>query len=191
MTRKLQILFTVLALVFVSLVDYSNTQTVYSMPGDAPFYVKNIVADTSMRFKRNVISGLGATRTLTALESGSTVLLDRAAGIVLTLPAPSPGLWYDIKTTVTVTSNAYKFSTGTQGTDFFNGGVVNVDTDTSNAVAVHTCDGSTHDNVSMNGTTTGGLIGSNFRLTAITATLWLIEGMNQANGTVATACATS
>lgn len=141
--------------------------------------------------KGQVVSGSGATVTLAADQCGATVLLDRAAGIVFTLPAPSAGCRFSFYTPTTVTSNNYKLSTATQGTDFFVGGYTNVDTDTSNAVAAFTCDGATHDNFTMNGTTTGGIKGTVITVTAISTTLWSVEGMNLGSGTVATACATS
>lgn len=149
------------------------------------------VVNDGIASSRNLISGLGATATLLSSQCGSTVLLDRAAGIVVTLPAPSVGCFFDFVVTTSVTSSAYKFSTATQGTDFIVGTYIDIDTDTSNATLGMSCNGSTHDNFSMNGTTTGGLIGSHFRLTAVTSTLWLVEGVQEGSGAVATSCATS
>lgn len=64
-------------------------------------------------FARPVISGQGATRTLSANESGSVCFFDRAAGIVYTLPtAPKPGTFFDFVVTTSVTSNAAKVITG-------------------------------------------------------------------------------
>src|SRR5258708_2613530 len=48
---------------------------------------------------RVVISGQGATKTLTAGDSGSLCLFDRAAGIVYTLPTGAAGLWFEFMTT--------------------------------------------------------------------------------------------
>ena len=168
-------------------------QQPYSMPtaADVPFFLKYARVDTAFFNQPNYVAGLGATRTLLANESGSTIDFDRAAGIVVTLPAPAEGLYYNFVVSVSVTSNAYKLATGTQGTDWFTGGIVNVDTDTSDALASFRCDGTSHDNFSMNGTTTGGLIGSRFKVTAVSSTLWLVEGFNHGSGTVATSCATS
>lgn len=140
--------------------------------------------------KTKVISGLGATRTLSVDETGSTVVLDRAAGIVVTLPLAVPGLVYDFKASASVTSNSYKVITGA-ATEFLIGGYTNVDTDTSNAVAAFTGNGSTHIAVTMNGTTTGGLLGTSLRFTCLSATRWMVEGFVQGNGAVATAFATS
>lgn len=150
-----------------------------------------VEVNTGLYAVRNVISGLGATRTLLSSESGSIVMLDRAAGITVTLPAPVVGLEYTFLASVSVTSNAYKFSTATQGTDFIVGDYLSIDTDTASAAVGFPCNGTTHDNFSMNGTTTGGLQGTRLKLTAVSTTLWLIEGENEGNGIVATACATS
>jgi hypothetical protein len=71
------------------------------------------------------------------------------------------------------------------------GSLVNIDTDTSNAVAAWTADGTTIRSISMNGTTTGGLLGTWFRFTALSTTQWMVTGIDQGSGTVATPFATS
>lgn len=164
----------------------------YSMPSTStvPFYIQYARFDGGLFYKPNVISGLGATRTLEASESGSIILLDRAAGIVVTLPAPSVGLTFDFIATVSVTSNSYKVITSA-GTIFILGSYVSIDNDTSDAAVGFTCNGTTHVAVTMNGTTTGGLLGTRFRLRAVSATVWALDGLIQGNGTVATSCATS
>ena len=151
--------------------------------------LSNVMGDAS--FAQPVISGQGATRTLNEMESGSLALFDRAAGIVYTLPtAPKIGSFFDFVVTTTITSNAAKVITGA-GTELLIGGYTNVDTDTANAVAVFTGNGSTHVSVSMNGTTTGGILGTKLRFTCLSSTKWMVEGIVQGNGTVATAFATS
>lgn len=143
-----------------------------------------------VRTKKNIISGQGATRTLNANESGSLCLFDRAAGIVYTLPVAPVGAYFDFMVTTSVTSNAAKVITGA-GTELLIGGYMNVDTDTSNAVAAFDGNGSTHVAVSMNGTTTGGLQGTQLRFTCLSATRWAVSGIVRGSGTVATAFATS
>lgn len=140
--------------------------------------------------KAKVISGQGATRTLTAAESGSVCLFDRAAGIVYTLPAPSVGLYYDFLVSTSITSNAAKVITSA-ATIFLIGSLVNIDTDSTNAVAAWTGDNSTLIAISMNGTTSGGLIGTCFRCTCVTSLLWMVTGIDQGSGTVVTPFATS
>lgn len=144
----------------------------------------------TMKTKVNVISGLGATAKLSVDDTGSTVLLDRAAGIVVTLPLAVPGLYYDFDVVTSVTSNSYKIITGA-ATELLIGGYTSVDTDTSNAVAVFTANGSTHIALTMGGTTTGGLVGTTLRFTCLTTTKWLVTGVNNGSGVVATAFATS
>lgn len=143
-----------------------------------------------LRNTRKVISGQGATRTLSVDESGSTVLFDRAAGIVYTLPHAKPGVFFDFVITTTITSNSAKVITGA-ATEFLIGGYTNVDTDTSNAVAAFTGNGSTHIAVTQNGTTTGGILGTKLRFTCLSSTRWFVEGVVQGSGVVATAFATS
>ncbi len=140
--------------------------------------------------RKPVISGLGATRTVNDSESGSLFILDRAAGIVFTLPTAKPGMFFDFLVTTSVTSNAYKVITAA-GTELLVGGYMNIDTDTSNAVAAFDGNGSTHVSVSMNGTTTGGLQGTKLRFTCLSTTRWMVEGVVRGSGVVATAFATS
>lgn len=142
-------------------------------------------------FQRPIISGEGATRTLNETESGSVCLFDRAAGIVYTLPTtPNPGTFFDFMVTTTITSNAAKIITGS-ATELLIGAISNVDTDTSNAVAAWTANGSTHISVSMNGTTTGAIQGTRLRFTCLSSTRWMVEGIVEGSGTVATPFATS
>lgn len=149
-----------------------------------------------LAFKRPIISGLGATRTLNGDESGSLVLLDRAAGIVITLPTYAsvgkPGMFFEFYCTVTVTSNAYKIITGA-GTELLTGGYLSIDTDTTNAMATFTPNGTTHVSVNMTPAGTnalGGMIGTKLRFTSLSATLWLVEGVNNSAGTPASAFST-
>jgi len=143
-------------------------------------------------FRQPIISGAaaGATRSLSATESGSLVLFDRAAGTIFTLPAPVVGTFFDFSTPVSVTSNAHKVITDSAST-FIVGSLLSIDSDTSNAIAAWTANGTTHRAVSMNGTTSGGLLGTTFRLTAISTTVWMLSGVDVANGVVITPVATS
>lgn len=150
--------------------------------------LNNVMGTAS--FSQPVISGQGATRSINATESGSLFLFDRAAGIVYTLPTAVPGAFFDFAITTTITSNAAKVITAA-GTELLIGGYTNVDTDTSNAVAAFTGNGSTHVSVSMNGTTTGGILGTKLRFTCLSSTRWMVEGIVQGSGVVATAFATS
>lgn len=146
-----------------------------------------------MTSKSNVISGSGATVTLTAAQSGSTVLFDRAAGIVYTLPAPAVGLNFSFIATVSVTTNSYKVITDT-GTTLLIGSVDGVDTDSTNAVAAYTGNGTTHIAVTQaaaSSNATGGLQGSQVNVRCVSTTLWQVSGTVLQAGTAATPFATS
>lgn len=126
-----------------------------------------------------VISGLGATRTLTRAEHGATILFDRAAGITLTLPASVPGLEFEMVVSVDLTSGVYAFVTdGAFLVGSLLGGIEGAATDET-----HFANGTTHVGVSMNKTTTGGLIGGKFKVRCISATLWTIEGNTSCTAT--------
>ena len=141
-------------------------------------------------FHQEIISGQAATRTLRREESGSLCLFDRAAGIVYTLPAaPTRGMTFDFRTTVTITSNAAKTITGA-GTEFLLGLVLLVGGTTETIVSAD-FNGTTHIAISSNGTTTGGVIGDQYTVTAISATQWVISGLASGSGTVATPASTT
>jgi len=125
-----------------------------------------------------------ATRTLSAAESGSTVLFDAVAGQVFTLPAPVIGLEFDFTVTASLTSNAYTVDTDA-GTTFIvgslQGAIEALATDET-----HFANGTTHIGISMNKTTTGGLVGGSFKMKCISATLWQITGNTSCTATPAT-----
>jgi len=144
--------------------------------------VQNGLTPLATPFKVPVVSGSGATLTLTKAQSGSVVLLDRAAGIVVTLPPPEPGLSFTFAATVSVTSNVYKIITDA-GTTFVSGLIT--EATASGASNIYNGNGTTHISIAMNGTTTGGLLGSFFEFYAVSSTLWVINGSNLASGTIA------
>jgi hypothetical protein len=141
--------------------------------------------------KRNVVSGSGATVTLTKDQSGSVVLFDRAAGIVFTLPANTPGIYFDFFVTTTITSNAAKVITAA-GTELLVGSITNVATDNSNAVTIQPSLVATGNvAVSMDGSTKGGIKGDWVRFTCLNTTTWGVQGMTSGTGTIASPFATS
>ncbi len=137
-----------------------------------------------------VIAPTGATRTLTAEESGSLCLLNDAAGVVFTLPAPVVGARFEFLVTVAVTSNAHKVITNA-GTVFLLGGIIMGDVTVATSGDYFEANGSTHVAISAAGATTGGLLGERYQCTCISATQWVIEGVCHGAGTLATPFATS
>ena len=139
---------------------------------------------------RQVIQGVGATRTRLAKESGALCLLDAAAGNIFTLPTPVEGMFFEFLQTVSVTSNAAKVITAAVATQFLVGSVTEVTIATATP-AGFSANGTTIVAISSNGTTSGGLIGSRFKVTAISATQWGIDGVIVGSGTIVTPFATS
>jgi hypothetical protein len=139
---------------------------------------------------RQVIDGVGATRTLAPEESGALCLFDRAAGVVYTLPAPQVGMTFDFTCSVAVTSNAYKIITNA-ATVFLLGSVTSGNLTVAASGDVFQGNGTTHVAISMNGTDTGGLIGGRLRFVAISSTQWAVFGDIVGSGTNADPFATS
>lgn len=138
---------------------------------------------------REIIREGVSTRTLLPAESGARACFDLAAGVVFTLPAPVEGMQFEFYSTVTITSNSAKIITNAASV-FLLGEVFTYTTATASG-AGFAFNGTTHVACTMNGTTTGGIIGTKITVTAISATQWLIDGLIVGSGTIATPAATS
>ena len=141
--------------------------------------------------RRQIISGVGATRALLPSESGALCIFDVATGVVYTLPTPAAGLDFEFLVTVDVTSNAHKVVTAVITTDFLVGGIIMGDVTVATSGDYFEADGTTIAALSAAGSTTGGLIGERYRLVAISATQWTIHGVCHGAGTLATPFATT
>lgn len=130
-----------------------------------------------------------------------------AAAVTLTLPAinvtanpttsgpgqdPSTanneGVTYTIWVPTTISTSSLKI--GTNGTDKFVGSLLSVDTDSSGAVVGFTA-GASNDFINLNGTTTGGVAGTWVQIVAIAANKYMVTGVVNGSGTVATPFADS
>lgn len=129
-----------------------------------------------------VINPSAGNTTLTAAGSGAVFLFDTAAGITYTLPAPVVGATYTFIVTTTVTSSNHKVITSA-GTVLLQGTIVN---GTTTASVFESVIGSSNISVTMNGTTTGGLVGTELLFRCLSATLWQVTGTNFSSGTTAT-----
>lgn len=165
--------------------------TVGTLASGSQTVTGNVAASGTVAGKAPVISGSGATAVLTAAQSGSTVLFDRAAGIVYTLPAPAVGIYYDFITTATITGGAAEVITNA-GTVFVQGTVsVALEATTPGAnpgPKFFSGNGTSHVKISSNGSTTGGIKGSQYRITCtgLTDNAWTVSGIVLASGTIAT-----
>lgn len=155
-------------------IDFSASTGTFKFPSGAVSNTRN-----------NTISGSGATVTLTAAQSGSTVLFDRAAGIVFTLPVPVVGMAFTFLTTVSVTSNNATVITDS-GSTFILGSTLSLVAGGATTPFTSIGNGTSTIKVQSNGTTTGGLQGGCYNLYAISTTVWYVEGFLVGSGTLAT-----
>lgn len=119
------------------------------------------------------------------LHDGKSVALDQADGVAVTLPAAiGSGAKYRLVVSVTTTSVGDIISAA--GTDEFVGSILAVlDNDTTVAWQAAVADD--FDVITLNGGTTGGLIGDEIILEDIAAGSWLVSGrVVQLNATAAT-----
>lgn len=131
----------------------------------------------------------GAAATLDASQSGALCEFSTAAGYTYTLPACKKGLWFDFLVTINITSSAAKVITNS-ASEFILGAFLQIPDGAAQIVA-QAANGTTIRAWSGNGSTTGGLAGDWFRLTAISDTVWAIQGIGLATGSEATPFATS
>ncbi len=117
-------------------------------------------------------------------HAGNLINLSAAAGLTVTLPASTgKGDMYRFFVLTTVTSNSDIIKVA-NSTDVIQGAI---DIAAAGGVAGVTAGtATTSDTITMNGTTTGGIIGSYIELTDVSLGFWLLSGNIIASGTVAT-----
>jgi hypothetical protein len=103
--------------------------------------------------------------------------------------ANNQGVVYTIWVPTTISTSALKIFA--PSTNLFIGSLMSVDTDTSGAVVGFTANGTTNDYINLNGTTTGGVAGSWVQVFAIAANKYMVTGVINGSGTVATPFADS
>lgn len=132
----------------------------------------------------SIVSATAATLTVTAAEhSGRTVVLSRAAGQAVTLPAATgSGNYYRFFVATTITSNSTTIKV--VGDDVMAGAaIVANDTDASASIFETAADS---DTITFNGTTTGGVRGATVELQDVAADLWSVRIVGAATGSEAT-----
>ena len=125
------------------------------------------------------------TKTLTADDCGKVVVLKRAAGSSITLPA-SPaeaGAGWNVTFLVEtdVSSNSYGIFATEE--DVFIGALtgVSISDAPSTTPIAFTANETTHDAIEMNGTTTGGRRGTRIKIIS-NGSHWLVNGTNVCSG---------
>lgn len=137
-------------------------------------------------FNSGVVNATAATLTVTnATHAGRTITLNRAAGVAVTLPAATgTGARFTFVngTTITSASTTIKVpdANGTMS------GTAWMASDNAADAAIAFEAGSTADTITMNGSTTGGLIGDRIDLIDIGTDKWCVQAFLQGTGTEAT-----
>jgi hypothetical protein len=133
----------------------------------------------------SIVSATAATLTATAAShAGRTVLLDRAAGQAVTLPAATgTGNSYKffVKTTITSNSTTIKVA---DATDVMAGVAIVANDSDASASIFETA--STTDTITFDGTTTGGILGATVELQDVATNLWSVRVIGAATGSEAT-----
>lgn len=133
----------------------------------------------------SLVSATAATLSVTAAaHSGRTVLLDRAAGQAVTLPAATgSGNSYKFFVLTTITSNSTTIKVA-DATDIMAGAaIVANDSDASASIFETAADS---DTITFDGSTTGGIKGATVVLQDVASNLWSVSIIGAATGTEAT-----
>lgn len=135
---------------------------------------------------REVITGWTTGRKLNAGESGALVIFSTAAGQAITLPSIASrdiGMFFDFLVTVTGTGT-YSIATGSAAI-FIIGAIDSSSTTVAEGGDTFVAAG-TEVEALFDADTTGRLVGTSVRLTAISTTQWAISGTMMGVGTLAT-----
>jgi len=156
----------------------------------------------------SVITLPNATNTITldAATYAGRVIYTNDATLVITLPSlnatadpVSSGPGSDPNTSNNM-GTSFTFVVGTAATtwkiitaasQFLVGSMLVIDTDTTDTVNGFAANGTTIRSVNLNGSTTGGIVGSYVTVTATNATMWTVSGVVIGSGTIVTPFAAS
>lgn len=155
---------------------------VYSGVTQSRLRVVDLEYDT---LKSSPTAGTAATLAITAAaHDGKLIILNRAAGVVVTLPAATgTGAVFRFSVAAAVTSNSYKIQVA-DATDVMSGSIYVTDQAAGTGTEFSTVAAS--DTITMNGSTTGGLAGGILTLIDVAANLYAVHGNIIATGVEAT-----
>jgi hypothetical protein len=130
------------------------------------------------------ISVTAATLSVTAAShAGATIVLNRAAGTTVTLPASTgSGFKYTFIVGTTVTSNSDIIKVA-NASDVMTGVAISGQDAADTAVLFETA--ATSDTITLNGTTTGGIKGDRVEIEDIATNLYYVRVVGSATGTEA------
>ena len=132
----------------------------------------------------NVTDITAATYSVESTQSGAVFTLNRAAGIVVTLPTAAAGLHYTFIVGTTF-SGAGKINTD-NASDLFSGFAQLFDPATAGDTNTFIPDASDDDTIDLGSAAQGWAVGGIIRLKATTAAVWHCEAFLHGDGTLAT-----
>jgi hypothetical protein len=132
----------------------------------------------------NVVSITDATYSVESTQSGAVFTLNRAAGIVVTLPTAAAGLHYTFIVGTTFTGAGQINTDNTS--DLYSGFAHLFDPATATDMNVFIPDASDDDTIDLGSAGQGWLVGGIIRLKATTAAVWHCEAFLHGDGTLAT-----
>ena len=132
----------------------------------------------------NVTDITAATYSVESTQSGAVFTLNRAAGIVVTLPTAAAGLHYTFIVGTTFTG-AGQINTD-NASDLFSGFAQLFDPATAGDTNTFIPDASDDDTIDLGTAAQGWLVGGIIRLKATTAAVWHCEAFLHGDGTLAT-----
>jgi hypothetical protein len=145
----------------------------------SPFSYGTVIANPRAPFVLNA-----STKTLTNVHANIPLVLTRAAGVVVTLPAATgTGNKYEFLVNTTVTSNSYKVQVANV-TDIIQGLAFGKDGDGEPANGWSTA--ATSDTITLDGSTTGGIKGDSIEITDAASGLFTCRVFITQSGTEAT-----
>ena len=132
----------------------------------------------------NVSSITSATHSVESTDSGTVYTLNRAAGIVVTLPTAAAGLNYTFIVGTTFTGAGQINTDNTS--DLFSGFATIFDPATATDNNTFIPDASDDDTIDLGSAAQGWLVGGVIRLVATSAAVWHCEAFLHGDGTLAT-----
>ena len=132
----------------------------------------------------NVVSITDATYSVESTKSGAVFTLNRAAGIVVTLPTAAAGLHYTFIVGTTFTG-AGQINTD-NASDLYSGFAQLFDPATAGDTNTFIPDASDDDTIDLGSAAQGWAVGGIIRLKATTAAVWHCEAFLHGDGTLAT-----
>jgi hypothetical protein len=173
--------------------DVAYKGAIVYVPGTPDVHYVNVQSPTADTYtllrmgtnRRRVLTG-ASVLTLTDDMSGSIIDCGAAEDFVLpaltALNSGAHGIWYEFVVTTTATS----LTVTAAAADLLHGGVMIMSTAVGAENDAFSADGSDDLVLTLNGTTTGGIIGSTFRFVAASATKWLVTGQLIGSGAIVT-----